>query len=171
MKRNHQTVESLLARTDKIGDCFEWRGKRTRRGYGRIMINAKELYAHRVMMAVKTGSEIPLGMCVLHSCDNPSCINPEHLRIGTHKENSEDMIKRGRGYKPDPELWSGTNNPKSILSDEDREKIIELMRSGMSASEVSELFPVSSVRCCQIRKEAGIIQKRKRRWNKKPYEK
>lgn len=168
MKHNHQTVETLLKRTIKTGDCFEWQGKKTRHGYGRLTICGKETFAHRAMIVAKTGSEIPKGLCVLHSCDNPSCINPDHLRIGTHKENSEDMVKRGRVYRPDPKAWAGTNNPKSVLSEEDKKKMIDLMANGLSASEVSELFPVTAVRCMQIRKEAGIIQKRKRRWFKKP---
>lgn len=163
MKLNHPTVEILISRTTKVGECLQWNGKKTRKGYGRIMINRKETYTHRAMIVAKTGNQIPDGMCVLHSCDNPSCINPDHLRIGTHKENSEDMMQRGRGYRPDPKLWSGTNNPKSVLSNDDRLKIIELMKSGMSATEVSEIFPVSSVRCGQIRKEAGIKHTYKRR--------
>lgn len=168
MKHSHPTVESLISRTTKVGECFEWNGKRTRSGYGRIMINRKETYTHRAMIVAKTGNEIPDKMCVMHSCDNPPCVNPDHLRIGTYKENSQDMIKKGRGYRPDPKLWSGTNNPKAVLSNDDKLKMIELMKNGMSATEASEIFPVSVVRCCQIRKEAGIVQQRKKRWFRKP---
>lgn len=168
MKRNHPTLEELLKRTIKIDDCLEWSGKKTRNGYGKLHINTVETYAHRAVIVAKTGSEIPKGMCVLHSCDNPSCINPGHLRIGTHKENSQDMVLRNRVNRPNSELWSGANNPKSVLTDKQRNELIELMRSGMSASEVADIFPVSPTRCGQIRKEVGIIQKRKRRWFKKP---
>ena len=74
MKYQHPTVDQLLARTIKSGDCMEWSGKRTRSGYGRLNINTKETYAHRAMMVAKTGMPIPEKMCVLHSCDNKPCI-------------------------------------------------------------------------------------------------
>lgn len=168
MKRNHPEVAELLKRTIKVNDCLEWSGKRTPRGYGRLNINTVETYAHRAVIVAKTGMPIPTGMCVLHSCDNPSCINPDHLRIGTHKENSQDMVSRNRVSRPNSVLWSGSNNPKSVLTDEQKNELIELMRSGMSASEAADIFPVSPTRCAQIRKAAGIVQKRKRRWFKKP---
>jgi len=58
-------------------------------------VKGKTVRAHRVMYECTKGP-IPPGMVVRHTCDNPACINPDHLIIGTHKDNSQDMVKRGR---------------------------------------------------------------------------
>lgn len=73
-------------------ECWEWKGCKYTRGYGMYPHNS---YAHRYMWVITYG-DIPDGLIVRHSCDNPSCVNPKHLLIGTHKDNTRDMIERGR---------------------------------------------------------------------------
>lgn len=81
-----------LARSGRRGDeCWEWPGRRTPAGYGR---RAGE-YAHRVSFSVHYGED-PGRRHVCHSCDNPPCINPGHLFLGTASDNSRDMVAKGR---------------------------------------------------------------------------
>jgi hypothetical protein len=86
-------------------ECWEWRRSKTPLGYGKMNIRGRVTYAHRVSY-VLTKSPIPDGMCVCHMCDNPSCINPFHLFLGTKKDNTRDMILKKRHPLPsfrDPE--------------------------------------------------------------------
>ena len=89
-----------------VTPCIEWQGKRDKDGYGRVEVNGREIAAHRVAWAKENGL-IPAGLLVLHSCDNPPCINIDHLRLGTHKDNMADMVARGRSKFPRP--WTAMN--------------------------------------------------------------
>jgi hypothetical protein len=75
--------------------CWEWQGAVNNIGYGMIRDGKKMRTTHRVSYEYHTG-DIPDDKCVLHTCDNRKCANPDHLWIGTHKENIEDMISKGR---------------------------------------------------------------------------
>lgn len=81
-----------------LGGCWEWEGARDPNGYGRININRKAVLAHRVAFELTFGTAAD-GLFVLHGCDNPSCVNPSHLRAGTAKDNSTDMVARNRQRK------------------------------------------------------------------------
>jgi hypothetical protein len=84
-------MDRFWTKVDKTGDCWMWTACRDRQGYGQI--DAQR--AHRVAYADRHGP-IPAGMYVLHSCDNPPCVNPAHLRLGTHEENMREMVERAR---------------------------------------------------------------------------
>lgn len=98
-----QQLESLLdrywANVDKRGanQCWEWLGSRLPKGYGTIHDgrSRKRVGAHRIAYELQHGT-IPAEMMVRHTCDTPWCVNPKHLVLGTAKNNSEDMCKRGR---------------------------------------------------------------------------
>ncbi len=78
------------------GECVEWRGPRAPQGYGRIR---GRNVAHRVAWELANGREVPAGMLVRHRCDNPPCVNPEHLLLGTAADNARDMVERGRSTR------------------------------------------------------------------------
>ena len=78
-----------------LGQCWVWTASKLDSGYGQFGIGGKLRYAHRQSWEMERG-EIPGNLCVLHSCDNPSCVRPEHLFLGTRRENSSDYQRKGR---------------------------------------------------------------------------
>jgi len=75
--------------------CWEWTAAITKVGYGELTIRQNVLLAHRVSYELAFG-EIPRGLLICHNCDNRKCVNPHHLFLGTHKDNTHDMMKKGR---------------------------------------------------------------------------
>lgn len=94
----HSLAERMVARTIVGPSCWEFQGCRVGpNGYGQIALgDGKQAYAHRVAWQLATGREIPAGLKVLHSCDNPRCVNPAHLSVGTQAENVRESIRKGR---------------------------------------------------------------------------
>ena len=85
-----------LTNIDRPEDCWDWHGNKSHNGYGRFAVTRdKTVRAHRYSYKFFKG-DIPEGLLVLHSCDNPACVNPKHLRLGTYKDNYEDSMARGR---------------------------------------------------------------------------
>lgn len=76
--------------------CWEWTGSRCSDGYGSVKINNKSFGTHRISWILCNG-EIENGLFVLHHCDNPCCVNPTHLFLGTQRDNSLDKVNKGRG--------------------------------------------------------------------------
>ena len=81
------------------GECLEWDGSVNNKGYGRLTYRGDSWYAHRRAWVICNGP-IPDGLQVNHHCDNSLCVNPEHLYLGTQKDNMQDASRRGRMRPP-----------------------------------------------------------------------
>lgn len=121
---------SFVDRSGGPDSCWEWIGGRTKKGYGSFGFRGKTFSAHRISYEISNNISIPADMCICHHCDNPPCVNPKHLFLGTKSDNSLDMYKKGRrvfvGLK-------GQDHPRSKLTDED----IRIIRSSYRPNEVS----------------------------------
>lgn len=124
----------LLDDDDK---CWEYIGPITSGGYGKITNKGKGFPAHRFSWMIRYG-KIPNGLCVLHKCDNPPCVNPKHLFLGTYKDNAQDKIKKHRCN------FKGTNNGRAKLDWNKVNKIRELWITGnYTKVGLGKLFGVS----------------------------
>lgn len=128
-------------------NCWEWMASIKPSGYGQIRINGRTEYAHRVSYELAYG-EIPSGMLVRHKCDNPLCVRPEHLEIGTQFDNMLDMKSRGRARHVG---MPGERNPSAKISDVQMVEIISSKKC--SLSELASKYGVTKQRICQIRKQ------------------
>lgn len=100
--RQSISVEELLSKTiETKSGCLEWQMTRTSTHYGQIWLRGKMVLVHREMATLIYGPPAGREMA-LHSCDNPSCINPKHLSWGSHSENMKQMYSRGRAPKRQP---------------------------------------------------------------------
>lgn len=133
-----------------MSNCIKWTGAYSSTGYGAKWAGGKMVGAHRHAYESASG-EIPKGMMVLHSCDNKACINPQHLRLGTAKDNAKDAVDRGliatgerhgRNTIPESRLY-GQRNPMSKLTDEQTGKVLLSRRAGRSLRDIAGQYGVS----------------------------
>lgn len=120
--------------------CWRWIGAKNLQGYGKFSLNRTTYQAHRVSYYFNTGKD-PKGLCILHSCDNPICVNPLHLTAGTQIENLADMRARGRGHTP--VAASGEKQHLSKLKAKDIPEIRLQYRDGSTYSVIAEKYKVT----------------------------
>lgn len=129
-------LEKLLsnASQDK-NNCLIWNKGKLKAGYGQFWYKNKGFLAHRVVTALVYG--LPKeGDLALHSCDNPSCINPEHLRWGSNKDNMDDMIFRKRA--------GGEKHPRAKLTEIQVKEIRKLHEFGLTQRKIASVYGVTS---------------------------
>lgn len=142
-------------------DCWEWNGSRNARGYGQINSGRKSksgnylpVLAPRVAWSMAYG-ELSSEQVVCHKCDNPKCVNPKHLFLGTRADNNADMAKKGR-------TLNGEYRPQAKLSDLDIALIRETYASGKySQAQVAKMFSISASHVSMVvnRKRRGELSR------------
>ena len=117
-------------------ECWEWQRSKTPNGYGRLRYTIERnkytnLYAHRYAWELVNGP-IPDGMFILHKCDNPSCVNPSHLYLGTQSDNIRDRVIRGRNGHPPEDTPKRVGSQVSVarFKEEEIPVIRDLYASG-----------------------------------------
>ena len=119
-------------KVDKTGDCWVWTGAKYKKGYGMLRVNGKCKQAHRLVMGEPDG-------LVLHHCDNPACVNPDHLYIGTPSDNMRDMYERGRqGNRP-----KGENHHENRLNWNKVAETRKMSGEGVKNTIIAEKYGVS----------------------------
>jgi hypothetical protein len=145
-------VESDLERfskkysIDELTGCWNWIGAITKIGYGQFSIKTNKkntLLAHRVSYTLHIGI-IPKGMCILHNCDNRKCVNPEHLRLGTNKDNTTDMFLKGREHDR-----KGINN-NSKLDEKAIKEIRNFPRARGYQNRLKNIYNISQANISRI---------------------
>lgn len=144
-------AERFWSKVRKSDWCWVWIGQRSRYGYGVLEIarhvsgkRQRRIYkAHRISFTLYNGP-IPDGFEVCHHCDNPPCVRPDHLFLGTHAENMRDMVRKGRHWlRHRPGQMQGERNPAATISEAQALEIRQMVSEGARQSEVARLFDVS----------------------------
>ena len=172
---SNKDVERFLAKVCIPTDpnrCWEWTAGKDRKGYGSFKRYRKTIKAHRMAWAITSG-DVPDGLFVCHTCDNPSCVNPAHLWLGTNADNVRDMCEKGRQVKDDrngarlhpeklargerhgsrtkPErLARGDLNGNTKIKDADILEIFRMRATGMLLREIADVFGVSGAQIGKI---------------------
>lgn len=141
MTKPRPADERLFDRSEPIPEsgCWIIHGWVDRWGYGRMRIGKKQYTTHRASYILHYG-DVPEGMHVLHKCDNPSCVNPEHLYAGTNDDNVRDRMDRGP--KTGGAYW-GERNQIARLDSDKVAQIKRLLLDGLSQPKIAKEFGVS----------------------------
>ena len=128
-----ERIEEKITRIPEAG-CWVWMGSTQVRGYGELISNNRKYLAHRASYEAFVG-KIPEGMYVCHACDNVSCVNPNHLFLGTQKQNLQDMASKGRSTK-------GSKNPMAKLDNYAVKQIREGIQKGLTDSNLAKSWMI-----------------------------
>jgi HNH endonuclease len=124
---------------ERTETCWLWRGYRNANGYGMIGLSSKNMLAHRLSYEMHFGP-IPPGLSCCHHCDNPSCVRPEHLFVGTKADNMQDMVRKGRHWvHTKPELLRFGDRNVSRLYPETRPRGEQVKLAKVTAEQVKEI--------------------------------
>jgi hypothetical protein len=130
--------------------CHIWLGHTNKKGYGRLSLNRRLVLTHRLAWETYRGP-IPSGLMVLHECDIPCCINPNHLFLGTNDDNVADRVKKGRGQN-----LTGESNPNAKLSSAD---VAVILASSLNGAQLAHQYGVSRT-CINLMRQGKTWQSR-----------
>jgi len=137
--RNHLMQHRRIAPHPILGtQCWEWTKGKITKGYGHICIKTKTYKVHRISAHIFLGFDIHSKKCICHTCDNPSCFNPEHLWIGTYSENMLDMYKKSRGRNQ-----YGEKNSMAKLTENKIRRIRLMLELEAPRQKIASIFNVN----------------------------
>lgn len=148
-----QIIKRFWSKVAMSDGCWLWTGCRNAKGYGSFYCPDKVRKAHRIAWEIANG-EIPTGIQVCHHCDNPSCVRPDHLFLGTQSDNSQDMVRKHRHWlqkEPKRSLLPtfrraeqrGEQNENAKTNDNQVREIRRLHQEGYSSRQIASLFDMS----------------------------
>lgn len=138
-------AERFWAKVERRGpeDCWPWQAFRNPLGYGMVRFDGRSMLAHRVSWMLTHGD--PGALCVLHRCDNPPCVNPEHLWLGTRADNTADMCAKQRDRHP-----AGEAHGRAQLTRATVDQIRAAFRSGKRQVDIATELGIPKGRVYQI---------------------
>lgn len=132
-------ISRFWEKVDKTESCWNWTAGVTHNGYGRFKVRGKTRRAHRISLFIATGTYPTDEICVCHKCDNPRCVKPEHLFLGTTSDNLKDRDAKGR-LRP----VKGVKHGMARLTEEEVTRIRSLYPfSGLTQTAIAETFGIS----------------------------
>jgi len=151
VKPNQREAERFNAKYKKgsKSSCWEWLGKLGKNGYGLFYMMRpprKTFHAHRVAWSHHNNRDVPDGMMICHTCDNRSCVNPDHLYLGTGYDNNSDTVKRHRAKRK-----RGSECSWSKLTEK---QVIDIVKSTATQQKIAERYGLDQSTVSQIK--AGL---------------
>lgn len=135
------------SKVDKSGPCWEWTAAKSSFGHGRFRVNGNLVSPHRMSWEMSNGG-IPEGVWVLHKCDNPSCVNPDHLFLGDRADKMKDAANKGR---LDHRRYArGAGNASAKMTRGDIVQIRGMYRSGVKQRDIADAFGVHQTTVSKI---------------------
>lgn len=126
--------ELIMMASTETDDCIAWNYAKTKDGYGQVRYKGETIRAHKVSYCISNGINYDdVRGVVMHSCDNPCCINPRHLSLGTQHENIIDCVSKGRFRSVE-----GIKNPRSVVSQSDADKMRSMRELGMTYGDIAK---------------------------------
>lgn len=135
--------ERFTNKVNKTSSCWLWEAALDVWGYGMLNVEGKTTKAHRLSYQIYKGY-IPEGLLVCHSCDIPACVNPDHLWLGTSKDNAQDRDTKGRHYRK-----HGTKNPNCKLT---QQQVLEIKEDPRVYREIRDTYKVSMTQISRIKR-------------------
>lgn len=132
--------ERFWEKVEKTESCWNWIGSRNADGYGVLDIDGLNYRAHRFVLEIE-GGKIPSSIKVCHKCDNPICVNPDHLFLGSQADNVKDMRDKGRAS--DYFTKKGHEHPKAKFTEDEIRTIKQLAGEGISQRKIAERYGVA----------------------------